>query len=146
MLILNAKKENSSNFILYVISFTDSALLCYTGSNKSCEWSLCTRLFTVQTKHGWVQCKLDILLAKTNIAQRNCFNFSFLDSFLGICHRCCILDQSRWLGYLQHRIFDAIASVTPEMLRNTWKEIRCCLDVCCTTKQTYVETYRQQNT
>jgi hypothetical protein len=42
---------------------------------------------------------------------------------------------------LHHRIIDAIASITPEMLRNIWTEIEYKFGVCCSAREARVKSY-----
>jgi hypothetical protein len=45
------------------------------------------------------------------------------------------------LQHLKALIRDALAMVTPNMLRAKWDEIEYCLDICCATKRFYIEIY-----
>ncbi|PSN32548.1 hypothetical protein C0J52_27480 [Blattella germanica] len=67
-----------------------------------------------------------------------------------------VMDWSRWtysikdtlyrisvvnLENLRQRIVPACASVTPEMLQNTWRELEYRLDVCRATRSAHIDIY-----
>ena len=45
------------------------------------------------------------------------------------------------LQQLRGRIRDAVATVTPNMLQNTWTEVEYGLDICHATKDAHIEIY-----
>jgi hypothetical protein len=45
------------------------------------------------------------------------------------------------LQNLKASIREAVAAVTPNMLKATWTEVEYRLDICCTTKEAYIKIY-----
>lgn len=65
-----------------------------------------------------------------------------LDFFLwGYVKNIVYAEKIRDLPHLRARIFASIATVTPEMLHNTWREVEYRFDICRATNGAHIETY-----